>query len=133
MLNPFPALLSFAILAPFILRLSLGIIFIYISYFIIYKNRDKFFDYYKKHKYPFPDVTTWFTGILGAITGLFFVIGFLTQIASLVAIYLTISLYLSDKEIKSFEFTCSFYTLMGVVSLALLFLGAGAFAIDLPL
>jgi uncharacterized membrane protein YphA (DoxX/SURF4 family) len=133
MLNPFPTLLSFAILAPFLLRLSLGIIFIYISYFIIYKNRDKFFDYYKKHKYPFPDVTTWFSGILSAIVGVFFILGFLTQIVAIVAIYLTISLYLSDKEIKSFNFTCSFYTLVGVISLSLMLLGAGAFAIDLPL
>lgn len=133
MLSIFPTLLSFGIIAPFLLRLTLGIIFIYISYFIIYKNRKSFFDYYKKNKYPLPEFITSFFGVLTAITGLFLLVGFLTQIDVLVSIYLLISLYLSDKEIKAFEFNNSFYWLAGVVSISLLFLGAGAFAIDLPL
>jgi uncharacterized membrane protein YphA (DoxX/SURF4 family) len=133
MLNIFPDLLSLSLIANFILRLTLGLTFIYISYFVIYKNRQGFFDYYKNHKYPVPTILAWFFGILNALVGLFFVIGFLTQVVSLIAIYLLISLSLCDKEIKSFEFQKSFYILLGIISLCMLFLGAGAFAVDLPL
>jgi len=133
MLNTFPTLLSFAILAPFILRVTLAIVFIYISYFLIYQNRQSFFEFYKKHKYPLPSILTWFFGILNLLVGLFFLIGFLTQITSLIAIYLLGSLYLCDKEIKSFEFQKSFYLIVGVVCLVMIFLGAGAFAVDIPL
>lgn len=133
MLNIFPTLLSFSLLAPFILRITLGIIFIYISYFVIYKNGKDFLAYYKKNKYPVPGAMTWFLSILSCLTALFFILGFLTQIVGLVAIYILMSLYLSDKDIKVFEFSNSFYLLAIVVSLSLLFLGAGAFAIDLPL
>jgi len=133
MLNIFPTLLSFNLLAPFILRFTLGIIFIYISYFIIYKNGSDFLSYYKKHKYPFPGATTWFFGILNAVVAVFLLLGFLTQAVALIAIYLFINLAFSDKEINAFSFSTSFYVLAIVVSLSLLFLGAGAFAIDLPL
>ena len=133
MLNPFPELLSFAIFAPFILRLILGIVFIYISYFVIYKNRQDFFDFYRKNKYPVPTILTWFFGSLNLIVGMFFVVGFLTQIISLFAIYLLVSLYLCDKDIKAFEFQKIFYVLAISVSFCMLFLGAGIFAVDLPL
>lgn len=133
MLNPFPTLLSFGLLAPFVLRVTLGMILIYISYFVIYKNRQDFFSYYKKNKYPFPSFITWFFGILNALAGLFLVFGFLTQVAAIIAIYLLISLYLSDKDIKKFQFSTSFYVLASIVAFCLLFLGAGAFGIDLPL
>jgi uncharacterized membrane protein YphA (DoxX/SURF4 family) len=133
MLNPFPALLDFAILAPFILRITLGVVLIYISYSVIYKKRKDFYKYYKDHKYPFPSVVTWFFGVLNALVGLFFIIGFLTQVDALIAIYLLVSLYLSDKEIGSFQFSGSFYLLASIVAFSLLFLGAGAFAFDIPL
>lgn len=133
MLNVFPDLLSFALLAPFILRLTVGITFMYISFFAIYKNRQSFFEYYKKHHYPLPIILTWFFGVLNLIVGLSLVIGFLTQIAVIVGIYLLVSLSLCDQEIKSFQFQKSFYVLLGIVCFSLLFLGAGAFAIDLPL
>jgi uncharacterized membrane protein YphA (DoxX/SURF4 family) len=133
MLNIFPDLLSFALLAPFILRLTVGITFMYISFFVIYNNRINFFEYYKKHHYPLPIVLTWFFGILNLIVGLFLVVGFLTQVVVLIAIYLLVSLYLCDQEIKTFEFQKSFYILLGIVCLSLLFLGAGAFAVDIPL
>lgn len=133
MLNVFPTLLSFALLAPVILRITLGIIFIYISYFIIYKNGGDFLAYYKKNKYPVPGAMTWFLSILTSLTALFLILGFLTQVVAIISIYILISLYLSDKDVKAFEFSNSFYILAGVVALSLLFLGAGAFAIDLPL
>jgi len=133
MLNIFPDLLSFALLAPFILRLTIGITFMYISFFVIYKNRQNFCEYYKKHNYPLPIILTWFFGIINLIVGLFLIIGFLTQLVVLIAIYLLASLYLCDQDIKTFEFQKSFYVLLGIVCFCLLFLGAGAFAIDLPL
>jgi uncharacterized membrane protein YphA (DoxX/SURF4 family) len=133
MLNVFPDLLSFAVLAPFILRLALGYTFIYISFFVVYKDRQKFFDYYKKHKYPFCIALVWFFGILNLVVGLFYIIGFLTQVVSLVAVYLIVSLAMCDKEIKSFEFNQSFYIFLVIIAMCLMLLGAGAYAVDLPL
>jgi uncharacterized membrane protein YphA (DoxX/SURF4 family) len=133
MLNPFPLLLSFGLFGPLLIRVALGIIFIYISYEIIYKNKDKFLKYYKSNNYPFPELMTWFFGILTAIVGAFFILGFLTQIVAIIAVYLLISLALSDKEIQTFKFHALFYLITIVTSLSMILLGAGAFAIDLPL
>ena len=133
MLSLFPSLLSFGILAPFLLRVSLGIIFIYISYLIIYKDRKDFFSYYKKNKYPFPEAVTSSLGILTLLTGIFFIIGFLVQAVSIVSIYLLISISFCDSEIKKLSFGKPFYFLSIIVSLSLILLGAGSFAVDLPL
>jgi uncharacterized membrane protein YphA (DoxX/SURF4 family) len=133
MLNIFPDLLSFSILVPVILRITVGLVFIYISYFVVYKSRQNFFDYYKNHNYPLPAVLTTFFGVLSSLTGLFFLIGFFTQVVALIAIYLLVTLYLSDKEIKTFEFGKSFYLLVGIICFCLVISGAGIFAVDMPL
>ena len=72
-------------------------------------------------------------GYLTIITGILLIIGLLTQIAAIITIYLFLSLYLIDKDIHVFNFQKSFYLINIIVCLSLLILGAGIFAVDLPL
>jgi len=133
MLSIFPDLLSFGIIAPLLLRVTLGVILAIIGYRIVYKYRGQFFKFYQENKYPMTNVFPLFFGYLTMVTALFLIFGFLTQAAAIVAIYLLASISLIDKNIHVFDFQKSFYWMTIVVAVSLLFLGAGIFAIDLPL
>lgn len=133
MLSIFPDLLSFGLLAPVLLRVTLGIILIIIGRKIAFKYRGQFFKFYQENKYPVPNTLPLIFGFLTILTGTFMIIGFLTQVAAIIAIYISLSLHLTDKDLHVFEYQKSFYALMVVVSISLLLLGAGIFAIDLPL
>jgi uncharacterized membrane protein YphA (DoxX/SURF4 family) len=133
MLSIFPDLLSLSLVAPLLLRVTLGVIVGMIGYKIVYKYRGQFFKFYQENKYPMAKSMPLVFGYLAIVTGIFLVIGFLTQIATLVAIYIFASLYLIDKDLHIFEYQKHFYILTVVVSVSLLFLGPGILAIDLPL
>ena len=71
------------------------------------------------------------------ITGIFLIAGFLTQIAGIAGVLIAIDALFAkllykdlDKVIK---YSRMFYILILITSLSLIFSGAGAFAIDLPL
>jgi len=88
----------------------------------------------KEVKYPIANFVPWPLGVLELITGGFLIIGFLTQIMSIVAAFLFLNLMLIDaKAEKIFHQGTTFYIAMILISLSLLFSGAGSFAVDLPL
>jgi uncharacterized membrane protein YphA (DoxX/SURF4 family) len=123
MLSVFPDLLTFGIIAPFLLRVTLGIILISIGHKVFFKEKKSFTGYYTANKYPFAGSLPIIFGSLSILVGLFLIIGFLTQVAALLSIYILVSL----------SFQTSFYALAVAVSVSLLFLGAGIWAVDLPL
>jgi uncharacterized membrane protein YphA (DoxX/SURF4 family) len=119
MLNPFPSLLVYSTLAPLILRLALGLVFLDLGYFNL-----------KMRKVPLLYITG-FLEVAGAIM-LFF--GYYTQIAALGFALLTgIELYIEWKNENILKGDLVFYLLLFAISLSLLLSGAGAFAKDLPL
>ncbi len=138
----FPNLLDFQMLGIFMLRVTLGIIFVYFWY-------KKFFH---QHADESPDsrlgrklkdiiglrpakvfflVATSVEGIAGALL----VIGLWTQGAAIVTgtLMLIASFIKHHRPSVLPKNTTEFYVLLAVVSFALIFLGPGAFAIDLPL
>ncbi len=119
MLSLFPSLLSFELLAPFLLRLTLGAILLHWAYGRI-KRRQA------------PHTTT--LGLVEGVLGIFLVIGLFTQLAALVALIIFLVYLIQKIRTKSF-FTdgVNYYFLLFIISLSLIFLGAGAFAIDMPL
>jgi putative oxidoreductase len=122
MLNTFPTLLTFSLLAPFLIRASLGIIFIILGY-----------TEFKKDKYNVPKLS-YTISILEIIGGLVLLVGFLTQIVSIVLsiiIFSIIVIKFRNKSYNSNEVTL--YVFMFISLISLLLSGAGAFAIDLPL
>ncbi|MCC7004835.1 DoxX family protein [Candidatus Nomurabacteria bacterium] len=133
MLNVFPELLSYSLLAPFVLRLFLGGFFLYAGWQkIVGKRAD-----WEKLLADINLVPTslWLKifAVIEIVCGGFMVIGFLTQIVTVIlAFFMILALSLKRKEFVLKE-SYFFYILVLVISISLLFSGAGAWAIDLPL
>lgn len=133
MLSVFPDLLTFGIIAPFLIRVTLGIILISIGHKVFFKEKKSFAGYYADNKYPFAKYLPTIFGLLSIIVGILLIIGLFTQVAALLSIYILTSLSFTEKSLGVFNFQTAFYALAIVTSISLLFLGAGIFAFDLPL
>lgn len=135
MLNPFPELLTYGMLAPFLLRVTLGFILVNLGFLKFKSERVRFEIIFEilgfgHHK----NSATKILGIIEIIGGLALIAGFYTQIAALVFVFLLgIELYIERKEEALMKRTLTFYLLMFVIALSLLFSGAGFLAFDLPL
>jgi uncharacterized membrane protein YphA (DoxX/SURF4 family) len=134
MLNPFPEILAWGGLAPFILRLVLGFLFINLGFLKLTREKSRWESFFKILHIGSADLITKLFGFIEMIGGIMLVIGFYTQIAALVFAVITfMEGYLEYKEETLLERTLPFYILIFTISLSLLFSGAGFFAFDLPL
>ncbi len=134
MLNTFPSLLSYGLVAPFILRIVLGALLISIGLVMAFRRRDAFVAYFTEHSFPFPLASVWIFGIAEIVTGAFLVMGLSTQTASIVAIFLLTNIYVFEKrDDRLLPHSPSLYLALAAIALSLLFTGAGFFALDLPL
>lgn len=134
MLNTFPELLNYSLLAPTLLRLILAFVLITVGIDTITKKRSLFASYFISREFPLANLLPWKFGISEIILGLFFFFGFFTQVASLIAIYILLSLFfIENRAEKILPHNSTFYLIMIVIAISLLFSGAGAFAVDLPL
>lgn len=123
MLSVFPSLFTFELIAPFILRVAVGFIFIYIAISKI-----------KKTPYEKDDRFQYALFVTEAILGGLLVIGLFTQaVASLLSIITIGSICKKVKNPASSKNSLEFFILTLAVLLSLLFIGAGFFAFDLPL
>ena len=134
-LSLFPSLLDFQMLGVFALRVTLGLIFVYFWYEKVTHQRAERINFYEKlglrpSKVYFRTVSS-VDGIAGALL----VVGLYTQGAVLVtgALMLVATFIKWRKPSALPRNTIEFYIILAVASFALLFLGPGAFAIDLPL
>jgi len=122
MLSTFPSLLSYQELSPFIIRLVLGITIAYFGYLTIRKQSRAPGGYNRSF------------GIAEIIIAVFFIVGLFVQVASLItSIVLLIGLISKFKEKALLTNGVNYYLLLFVMSLSLLFTGAGWFAFDMPL
>jgi uncharacterized membrane protein YphA (DoxX/SURF4 family) len=134
MLNTFPELLSYSLIAPFILRLVVGVIFIELGFLKIGKEKKiwkMFFEtIHFKPAYFFVVVMA----LIEIIVGFFLISGYLTQVAALVmAIILFAEAYVELRDGSLLKRDIVFYTLLLAICLSLVLTGAGAFSLDLPL
>lgn len=133
MLNPFPELLSLSFFAPLILRAVVGLLFVRIG--TRYLTDDTSIEDTLNDIGLRPGrVLGRVLGFVQLAGGIMLVLGFLTQIAALVLAFVTVGGFaLKQSRPDSLPYSRSFYLLITAVLLALLILGAGAFAIDIPL
>lgn len=137
MLNTFPNLLFLGLLSPFLIRIAIGVIFIWIGYSYLFKNREIMLEQLKKRWSKGASSFMLFGGVFEIITGIFLIVGFLTQIASIAGMLIAldalfVKILYKDLD-KVAKYNKLFYVLLFIASLSLLFSGAGAFAFDLPL
>jgi len=134
LLTVFPDLLTYGLIAPFILRVSLGLVLIYFSYLKFGKERMEkiaFFDSLGMKPGVFYANTI---GGIELIGGILLIVGAYTQAAALVgALVMLATTYIKWRHPMTLRNDIEFYILLFVVALSLVFLGAGFFAIDLPL
>lgn len=129
----FPHLLDYQMLGIFLLRVTLGFIFVRFWYFkttfkkIGLSHLFKDFDLHSKST-----LRSLIAPLLG-IAGLLLVIGLYTQGAAIVTGLLsTFAAFIKWRKPSSHPGnTIELYIILAVASFALLFLGAGAFAVDL--
>lgn len=134
MLNPFPSLLIYSMLAPFFLRIVAGFIFIDLGLLAWKTERSRWILSLKTLRIPKPEIAVRVLGAIEIIGGLILLVGFYTQIAALVLTLLTLAeAYLEYKDPAILKRNIVFYVMLFVITLSLLFSGAGAYAFDLPL
>ena len=134
MLNPFPELLMYSFLGPFILRIVLGLIFIDLGVLKLRGEKERWVASFETLGLRPADLFVPLYALLQISGGLLLLIGLWTQVAALVfAIFTGIELYVEWKARDILKRDMVFYLLIFVISLSLLLTGAGAYAIDIPL
>lgn len=131
MLNTFPSLLSFAIFVPFVFRICVALFLLEIV--IALKHKAAFASYYREGGYPLARFIPWKLQVLAAMAAVLLAIGFLTQITALVALFVVLSVGNANKQAHTIKHSESAFAFVALICLSLLFLGAGAFAFDIPL
>lgn len=134
MLNPFPELLNYALLAPLLLRLVVGLIYVDLGFLKFKSEKPRWITSFEALGLRPADLFVTLYAALQVIGGIMLLVGLYTQIAALFFVLSTgAELYVEWKMKEVLKRDMVFYLLVFVISLSLLFTGAGAYAIDLPL
>ena len=134
MLSVFPNLFTYSEIAPLILRLAIGIIFLELGYLKLGKERSSWNMFFETIHFKPSQLFVSLLATIEIVAGTFLVVGYLTQVAALVmAIILFAEAYVEFRDSTILKRDVVFYTLLLVICVSLLFTGAGAFAFDLPL
>lgn len=132
MLSIFP-IQFLAPLALLLLRLCVGIIFIYLSATHI-RHRHTLQKEFIFRFFPYGLFVVWYLSVWECIIGILLIIGFLTQIAALCGALVSFKMCILHKRFTNPLIPQRItYILLTVCFLSLFIMGAGAFAIDLPL
>lgn len=123
MLSIFPSLLSWQLVSPLIIRLTLASILIFWSY--------RSFAKYKKEE---PDINKKVVRLIESLCGLLLIVGLWTQLVALIIIIdLIIRLYNKYTDKALFTDGINYYLILLVLAISLLFTGPGFIAFDLSL
>ena len=134
MLNPFPELLAFGLVAVFAIRVFLGVIFIRFGILKLKKDKVKKLLFFENAGMKPANMFLYGTSLIEIIGGLMLVIGLYTQIASLIlSIVMLGAVFVKIKNPELLKNDICYYLLLFITTLSLMFLGAGIFAFDLPL
>lgn len=128
-LSVFPNLLDYALISPFFLRITLGIILGMMAH--------------KALRAKLGDTPTLSSAnlrgdlavnFLELATAVLLIVGLFTQIASIASIVFLIARFGKSKSSGSMNFyEVALYATLGIIAMSLLFTGAGFLAFDLPL
>ena len=131
----FPSLLDFQMLGVFVLRVTLGLIFVYFWYEKITRQKAELIRFFEKLGLRPAKVYFNIVSSVEGVAGVLLVVGLYTQGVVIVtgSLMLLATIIKWRKPSALHRNTIDFYIILAVVSFSLLFLGPGAFAIDLPL
>lgn len=133
-LNTFPDLLTFSQLSPFILRVVIGIIVVNLGLLKFGKEKVAWRELFETIGLLPAKILVKVLAIIEIVGGLLLVSGAYVQITAIVfSVMFFCEAILEYREPVLEKRNITFYILMFTISLSLVFLGAGAFAFDLPL
>lgn len=134
MLSVFPELLNYSLVGITLIRVLVGIVILYIGLITVSTKRALYASEMHLKNHPFAESWPWVFGVVEILTGVFLLLGFLTQIMAIIAAYLFINLGFVEKHIgKVLNQSTLFFFVMTTISVSILFIGPGLFSIDLPL
>lgn len=134
MLNPFPDLLNYGLLAPFLLRVVLGLVFLDLGFLKFRGEKARWIATFEALRLRPANVFVPIYGALQIAGGILLLVGLWTQIAALAfAIFTFCEFYIEWSEGDVLKRDITFYLFLFVISLSLLLTGAGAYAFDIPL
>lgn len=134
MLNPFPELLAYSFLAPFLLRLTVGLIFIDLGVLKLKGEKERWVASFDTLGLRPADLFVTLYALLQIVGGFLLLMGLWTQIAALMFVIFTgTELYTEWKAREILKRDIVFYILLFIISFSLLLTGAGAYAVDIPL
>ncbi len=135
MLSIFPSLLTYRLVAPFLIRVALGLFLALVAWKKMLRgNRTQWTAALFMRETAGAELVVGIVGLVELAAAVALIVGFGTQIAALVAGLSSLRLFFAqEKTPLKGRYGSYFYFLLVVLSLSLLFSGAGAFAFDLPL
>ncbi|MFH1979142.1 MAG: DoxX family protein [Patescibacteria group bacterium] len=134
MLSLFPEFLNYQQLAPFLLRAILALIFMGNGYYKLFKSFKKTSKFFGTIKIRPAKFWTGLIGIVEILVGIMLGLGFLTQLAAMLAIAVALFfIFIKNKVKQGLLGGYDFDLLILICALSLLFLGPGVFSIDIPL
>lgn len=131
--NLFPELFSFSLIAPFILRIVIGLIFLNLGSLKLGKEKAGWLTSLEILNIKPAGFFVGLLGIVEALGGLLLIAGAYTQISALVlGIIALVELFIEYKEESILKRDFVFYLLLAAICVSLLLTGAGLWAIDVP-
>ncbi|MBC7836262.1 DoxX family membrane protein [Acetobacteraceae bacterium] len=129
--NPFPDLFMLGFFAPTLIRLSVGLLFVYIGY-MQWRNREVI----AQMRFPIVGSGMWIALVFMFFhfaVGLMLIAGFYTQIAALLGIAGSLKGLILNRRHPTLIIVSNGTVVLAIVMLlSLLVTGAGAFAFDIP-
>jgi putative oxidoreductase len=134
LLNTFPNILTYSLIAPLILRVVLGFIAIDLGYLKLGKENTRWNALFETINFHPTALFVKALAIIEIIGGLMLLVGVFTQIVAIIfAVIYFCQAVLEYREETLEVRDLPFYVLMFTISLSLVFTGAGAFAFDIPM
>jgi len=132
--NVFPELFTYSLIAPFILRVVLGFIFLNLGSLKLGKEKLGWINSLNILRIKPAGFFVGLLGIVEIIGGLLLIVGAYTQVAALVLGVISINeMLIEHKEESILKRDVVFYLLLSAICISLLLTGAGLYAIDIPL
>ena len=134
MLNLFPELLMYSTLGPLILRLLLGIVLIDLGVLKLKGEKERWLGSFEALGLNPAGLLLPIYALLQVVGGLLLIMGLWTQVAALAfVIFGALELFVEWRAKEILKRDVIFYLFVFVISLSLLVMGAGNYALDIPL
>ena len=134
MLSIFPQLLTYSFFAPFLLRIAVGAIFVWYGYGKLVLDTDKKSKFFESIKMKPGWLYVWIFGLIELIGGVFIIVGFMTQLVSLIFAIISLAcFFIKWKNPDSLTTSKMAYILLFVIFVSLIVTGPGFKSFDLPL